>query len=230
MEVYLVPVGRGQYELYCEVEAAAPQVSASHGWWQRILDRFRAVLKAVENEEHRHHEVPAAQGGAPPGPGTRLKRRALRWMAERLAEQRLLWHLRNADRALAVHPDDLDGPTALDRIRKMLAHDLQRHRLWLIVNAVAFVASGVVMPLPGPNILAYYFAFRLVGHFLSMRGAGNGLAEVEWSLRPNDALTALRLAAAMDAPARTRHVQEIAARLGLRGLPRFYGRTGLTTS
>jgi len=224
MDVYLVPAGRDQYELYCEgaPDTPTPHEGTSHGFWQRAVDRFRVVLSAVEHEERRRHQEPQAATGDTPGLGTQLKRRVLRWMAERMAEQRLLWQLRHVVRATATFPDDLEAAHARDRILKMFGHDRDRHRLWLIVNAILFAGSGLLMPVPGPNVVAYYVAFRLVGHFLSLRGATRALTGVEWTLRPSDALTALRQAATMQRAARERHVQEIAARLGLHGLPRFY--------
>lgn len=222
-----MPVGGAQYELYCEVAPVEPAAvhEASRTFWQRAVERFRAVLAAVEHEEQRRLDEPAAEAEAAPGLGTRLKRRLLRWLAERIAEQRLLWHLRQVDHATAAFPDDIDAARALDQIRTMLARDRDRHRLWMVVNAAAFVGSGLLMPVPGPNVVAYYFAFRLVGHFLSYRGAQKGLAGVEWHPRPLEMLTALRDAAGLERAAREKRVHEIAERLGLRGLPRFYLRT-----
>lgn len=230
MEVYVVPVGGERYELYCEAgtEAQVPHDAASHGIWQRVVERYRAVLAAVEREEQRRHHPAAADSADPSSLGLRLKRGVLRWMAERIAEQRLLWQLRHVDRATATFPVDLEAAPTLLRIRQMLGRDRDRHRLWLIANGAAFVASGVLMPLPGPNLVAYYFAFRLVGHFLSMRGAQKGLTGIEWELRPSEALAQLRLAATLQPPARDEHVREIAARLGLHGLLRFYLRTAVS--
>ena len=229
MQVYLVPVGVEQYELYCDVapDAPVPHDDAPRGVWQRVVERFRAVLTAVEREEQRRHQAPPADAGEALGVGARLKRRLLRWMAERIAGQRLLWHLRHVARATAAYPDDLAAADARSRLVRMLGRDRDRHRLWLVVNAAAFVASGLLMPIPGPNLVAYYFAFRLVGHFLSLRGAQNGLSGVEWTFEPNDLLASLRRAATLEPAARDRHVQEIAARLGLHGLPRFYLRTAV---
>ena len=31
--------------------------------------------------------------------------------------------------------------------------------------------SGLLFLVPGPNVIAYYFAFRMVGHYFSLRGA-----------------------------------------------------------
>ena len=53
----------------------------------------------------------------------------------------------------------------------MLRRDHDRHRIWLVVNTVLLVLSAVLALVPGPNLVAYYFAFRVVGHWLSMRGA-----------------------------------------------------------
>ena len=64
-------------------------------------------------------------------------------------------------------------------IRRMLQRDYERHRLWLVVDTIGLIASGLLMLVPGPNLLAYYFAFRVVGHWLSMRGAAQGLQHVD---------------------------------------------------
>lgn len=232
MDVYLVPVGRDQYELYCESppETAALPEGEARGFWQRAVARFRTVLSAVEHEERRRHQEPQVPAEETPGVGARLKRGVLRWMAERIAEQRLLWRLRNVDHATAMFPDDLDAARTRDRIVKMLERDRDRHLVWLVVNTILFVGSGLLMPVPGPNVVAYYFAFRLVGHFLSWRGAGRAVASIEWTYQPSDALTALRQAETLEDGAREQHVQAVAARLGLHGLARFYLRIAVSTA
>lgn len=225
-----MPVGRNLYALYCEIApgAPAPPDEPGHGFWQRLVARFRAVLAAVEHEERQRQKDPAAQPADSRRLMARLKRRALRWLAARIAEQRLLWHLRQVDRATAIFPDDLDAASSLARLRTILARDRNRHRLWLIANVAFFVTSGLLMPVPGPNLVAYYFAFRAVGHFLSLRGAQRGLNAIEWETRPSAALTALRQAATLEPAAREQHVREIATRLGLHDLPRFYLRTAVS--
>ena len=83
------------------------------------------------------------------------------------------------------------------------------------------LASVPFTLVPGPNVLAYYFVFRTVGHFLSMRGARQGLDGVTWETEASPHLTALRLALPLDPALRSRRVEEIAAALGLDRLPRF---------
>jgi hypothetical protein len=229
MHVYLVPVGGARYELYCEIapEALPAPDAAPQGRWQRIVERFRAVLAAVEREEQRR-QTDAPAGRATQGFGARVRQDVLRWMAERIAEQRLLWHLGREDHVSAAYPEGLDAEAARIVIRSMLGRDRDRHRFWLVINTLAFIGSGLLMPIPGPNLVAYYFAFRLVGHFLSMRGAQNGLSGVDWALEASAPLASLGDAATLEPAARDERVRDVAARLGLHGLLRFYRRTAVS--
>ena len=103
-----------------------------------------------------------------------------------------------------------------------------RHGRWLVLYALGFVASGIVMPIPGPNLIAYYFAFLLVGHFLSRRGARHALRSVTWNLEPNEALVDLRRVAVLEPCERAPRIREIAGRLGLENLASFFERVTVT--
>ena len=50
-----------------------------------------------------------------------MKARALRWVAESIAEQRLLWQLRGRAEATLVHPDDLTAAQAQQFLRRIAA-------------------------------------------------------------------------------------------------------------
>ena len=134
------------------------------------------------------------------------------WVAERVAEQRLLWNLRSHDAALVTHPDDLPFDAVMQIVQQSLRADYRRHARWLVVDTLLFIASGVFFFVPGPNIIAYYFAFRVVGHWLSMRGAAQGRDRTAWSGRPSPSLTALRAAVARPPHERDRAVEAIAQR------------------
>ena len=174
MDVYLVPVGADRYELYCEVPDEPGDVGeeASRGYFRRLVRQFKETL--ADAERARRHGHPEEPGG---GWFSRLKGRLMRWVAESIAEQRLLWHLRRQTAATLHYPSDLDEPSAVRLMRTQLGRDFDKHRFWLAIDSLAFVASGLLMLVPGPNVLAYYFAFRLVGHYLSLRGARQGLNE-----------------------------------------------------
>jgi hypothetical protein len=95
MEVFLIPVGSDRYELYCEVPdeepVDAPEVR--RGFFKRLLHRFRDALAEAERERHRAHQ-PSHDDTHEITWYQRVKRATLRRVAETIAEQRLLWHLR----------------------------------------------------------------------------------------------------------------------------------------
>ncbi|HSC29851.1 MAG TPA: hypothetical protein VLD67_21410 [Vicinamibacterales bacterium] len=246
MDVYLVPLGVDRYELYCElsdtpeeVESGSPDTSPPgksndpltaamrwvRGFFQRMAQRFRDMLAEAERNRLQPQESPAEAGWA-----GRLKVRMMRWVAESIAEQRLLWHLRRQQSAVLHHPDDMAEVRALALMRHQLGRDFERHRFWLIIDSVGFVASGLFVLIPGPNVIAYYFAFRAVGHYLSMRGARQGLRVISWKAEQSAPLTALRQAIGLAPDIRLRRVHEVADSLHLAHLARFFERAVVPSS
>ena len=82
-----------------------------------------------------------------------------------------------------------------------------------------------MVPIPGPNIVGYYFGFRLTGHFLSRLGAKNGLEKVQWSDCPSAQLARLRQAIEMVSHEREQEVLRVASELHLQHLATFFERT-----
>src|SRR6185369_16789062 len=105
-----------------------------------------------------------------------------------------------------------------------------RHRWWLAIDALLLGLSALLILLPGPNLIGYYFAFRVVGHYLSWRGARNGLDAVTWTCAPSEPLADLRAAIAMSPTQRTHRLQEVASRLRLDDLPTFVERLGFRSA
>lgn len=229
MDVYLVPIGRDRYELYCEVpdEPEEPDTEASSGFIRRMKDRFTAMLAEAERERRRTRAEREAEKR---GLFARAKARMMRWVAEAIAEQRLLWHLRRQSSACLHYPSDVEESAAIALLRRQLGRDFDRHRFWLIIDSLLFLASGLLVLLPGPNIVAYYFAFRMVGHFLSLRGARQGLDAVSWTCHRCVPLTDLRGAIDLRGEARTLRVLDVAAALKLEHLARFFERTAIPSS
>ena len=187
MEVFLVPIGRGRHALYCEPgdepDTGAP--SGGRGFWRRMTDRFSDVLAAVERE-HAARSHPSAP--RPAGLWARMRGRAIGWMAEKIAEQRLLWRLRGREHVRTLIPSGLDTVRALAIVRGNLASEFDRHRWWMAIDVLGSLVGLALTPIPGPNVLGYYFTFRVVGHFLALRGARHGLTEVRWDFEPSDDL------------------------------------------
>ena len=69
----------------------------------------------------------------------RLRDRGLRWVAEAIAEQRLLWHLRRQHEATLVYPDDLDGTQAM--AITLAEWEGVQDRRWLARNTREWVAE-----------------------------------------------------------------------------------------
>jgi hypothetical protein len=239
MEVFLIPAGAGRYELYCEVgeEPAPPDEEPSRveaarvtgrlqgflaRWRRRLVERFSAIVSSVEAARHgaAHRRVTKEQRTF----ARRIRDRVVCWLAEKIAEQRLLWHLRGHQQVAAWFPDDMLDREAADRVRSILRADADRHVRWLLVDGVGLIVSLALVPIPGPNVILYYFIFRVVGHYLSRRGARHGLTRIEWQMQPSPALSDLRSAFALAPDVRHRHVAEIASHLRLRHLAAFFER------
>ena len=226
MDVFLVPVAPDRYELYCEEpdEPAPPPDAASprsKGIIRRFVDGFREQL--AEAERARRHEP--QPGDVHPSFFGRVKARLLRWVAESIAEQRLLWQLRGKDAALLVYPDDVSEAHARQLLTRSLQRDWERHRFWLVIDSIGGLGSALLILLPGPNFIGYYFVFRIVGHYLSVRGARQGLSVVTWTVQASGPLSSLRTVVNDPPDAREEHVQGVAAILRLEHFASFFQRT-----
>ena len=227
MEVFLVPVAPARHELYSEQadggltrETDAPAT----GLLGRARLRFAEMLLTAADRERAKREGRHVE---PDGRLARWRDGMTGWVAERVAEQRLHWSLRHIEAAELVHADSQSSEAAMATVRAALTHDRRWHGRWAVVHGVLFVVSGALAVLPGPNLIAYYFAFRMVGHWLSRHGAAQGLSRVRWSTRPSAELTELA-AALLDRPeGRRTRVLEVERRLGLRDLAAFVERVRL---
>ena len=225
MDVYLVPLGADRYELYCEepddpdtLEGAEPP----RGFFRRIAHRVRAALAEAERERRQGEPAPDADRASF---FHRMKSRTVRWAAVWIAEQRLLWSMRGKDAASLVYPDDLTEAQARELLKRSMQSDWERHRFWLAIDAIGLVASGLLILVPGPNFIGYYFLVRVAGHYLSLRGARQALTGVTWSVEASPLLTSLRAMAAEDPDAREERVQAVGDALRLEHFAKFFQRS-----
>lgn len=230
MDVYVIPVAPDRYELYCEhdgSDADALGEEPPKGRFATIYANFKEALARVE-EERRSGEARVHEG--PRTWTERMKDHTLGWIAEKIAEQRLLWRLRTESELMLHYPDDMMADAAIGNARAELQREADRHMKWIIIDGLLFLASGVFFFVPGPNIIAYYFGFRLVGHYLSRRGAKHGLTAVTWHSCANPQLARLRRVLALDAHERDREVHEIASALHLPHFAKFFERISVRTA
>jgi hypothetical protein len=227
VDVFLVPVGPQRHELYCEAVdpfAAAPADAPPTSWWRKQIDRFRATLHEAEQER-----VRGERGEAPERQG--IGRWLIRKIAEAVAEQRLLWNLRNETAARLVHPDDMPPDAAMAELRAQLGADFAKHRRWCAIDAVITAITGpLFFFVPGPNVVSWYFLFRALGHYFAMRGAQQGMRDIVWEPAGSADLATIRQALTLDPDERRASVQRLSAALGLDHLAAFIERVAARSS
>jgi hypothetical protein len=222
--VYLVPVGKGLFELYSETPDDPPpdaRAPATAGFWRRLLHRMHQRWDDTVQL--------ASRPGSADGWFARVRDRAVCKAAESIAEQRTLWSLRHFTAVSLVHPSDLSEAAAAAARDALLTHARRHHGWWLTIDTTLFIGSGVLMLIPGPNILAYYFAFRVLGHYFSWRGARQAIDATAWRLTPEPVLAELGGLAHVARSARAARVAAIAAELNLPRLAAFFDRTAVPT-
>jgi hypothetical protein len=221
MTVYLVPVGGSRYQLYVEIpaeEAVGEAPAASSGWIAKQVQRFQSMLAEAERARLRR------ESGEPDN-GSGMWHAIMRRIAETIAEQRLLWHLRHQSAATVLHPDDMSGADALREVRAEFSRDTRRHFRWLIIDGTIMLVTAILLTLlPGPNIISWYFTFRAIGHFFSWRGARKGLNDVAWTAEASPALSSVRPALRLHGLDRRDRLREIGESLDLKHLAGFVER------
>jgi len=229
MDIYLVPAGRNHYGLYCEVDdrRQAGEADARPGWRAALSRHFQRGLAFLEAE--RRGRLAKAAATERRTVVQRIRDRALGWLAERVAEQRLLWLLRRERSVTAHHPDDMPADDAERWVRSELRRDSRRHLFWMFVDGGVYLASLPLTPIPGPNVLSLYFSFRAIGHFLSWGGAVNGLRRVQWTYAASAPLADLRRLPGLKPAEQAVLAREVASRLNLRHLDHFIARMALAT-
>lgn len=227
MDVFLIPTTTSEsYELYYEApDDAVEDVDGddglinriTFGWSERLKRRFFEMLHEAEEWRHRRHEAHPERAGML----ARFRRRIMGFIVERVAEQRLLWHLRRATEVCARIPNDISEPEADAVIRASLKRDADHHRNWLWIDFALLIPSAALTIVPGPNVLGLYFTFQVVSHYLSWTGAKHGLALSPWTFKPSPDLAELRAAMRLSPPQRQRRFHELASRLRLEHLATF---------
>jgi hypothetical protein len=216
MILFLVPVGRNRFELYSEGrEEPEPLTPEREGvvrrWSRRIGVRWNELVET-------------ARGSNDGGRFARWRDALVCRLAESIAEQRTLWALRHVSSAVVRFPASLDAERARTILTTLLADGRRHHLRWLWVDLVLVIVSGVFALVPGPNVIAYYFLFRLIGHLQSWRGARTGMETIAWTYESDAELAELGALADVPREQRASHVAAIAERLNLPRLSAFFDR------
>ena len=220
MTVYLVPIAQRRHELYTEHHDEEPSEVRDGGRMQRWMDtasiRWRELVEQARQRR---------------GQGTfaRWRDAVVCRLAESIAEQRTLWGLRHCTDARLVHSSSFTEDRARREMISIITAARRHHGRWLVVDTLLFVASGLLALVPGPNLLAYYFLFRLIGHLQSWRGARQ-VDRISWSFEGNDSLAELETLVDVPREERASRVVAIAERLKIPRLSAFFERTAVPSS
>jgi hypothetical protein len=225
MTVYLVPAGSNRCELYSEAPEEPVDVGGSatqEGFIRRSVHRIGVRWREL---------VDMARHGNPSGRFARWRDSLVCHLAESIAEQRTLWALRKQTSATARYPAHATEAAARDTLDALLSNSRRHHLRWLGIDLVLVLITGpVFFFVPGPNVIAYYFLFRVIGHLMSWRGARQAIERIEWRLQADQSLA--ELASLVDVPraARAPRVAAIAERLSLPRLSAFFDRVAVPSS
>jgi len=182
VKIFLLPLDRMPSVFYTEddvdanidADAARLQRPGLRAWIGRTARRIKSSL--------RH----------PKGWFTRKMRQLWDALQRRLPpDEPLLAGLRSAATIDVYHRDTLTGDQIRDLWSAYLRRSRRRHLPWLVLNILVSPLSVLLTPLPGPNVIGYWFAYRAVHHLLIVLGIRRVLSgRVETRFHPVSGLDA----------------------------------------
>ena len=184
MKVYLLLVNHEQFFFYSdesEVDDSAQTGEALpstgiRGWLETRWKRFQAAF----------HEADA---------GAALRaRQAWNWLHSLThPDEAMLVRFRSSRRIDLYHPASRDSAGVTSIWRNYLSSRFRRHMAFALFNALIAAPTLVFLwPLPGPNIIGYWFAYRMIHHLMIVQGVRR--------LRRGVTPTSLHAMAALDFP------------------------------
>lgn len=202
MKVFLLKLDGHRHAFYSEGPrevATEPEASGSTRWSDRIVSRWR-------------HRLDHSDGWV-----ARSARRVWKELQRFVGrDEPLLRGLRKTDSIVIHHPASWTRDEALAAWVAYVKARRTHHALWLLINAVIAPLTIVLAVLPGPNLVGYWFVYRLACHalaFLGIRKALNGRVSIWFSPEPG-----------LDEPvqhASPDHLAQLATDCGLQGLDVF---------
>jgi hypothetical protein len=164
LKIYLLRDDEGRHVFYADPPARRKRSSSPD---QRGL-RHWAERKANAIKDAWTHADRGFAGWA---------RRGWEWLSRRTpADESMLVHLRTVEAIEIHHP----AGVATEEVRVLwtdyLVRCKRRHLPGLGLNALVAPLTIVLAPLPGPNLVGYWFTYRAVRHFgalLGLRRAGS---------------------------------------------------------
>jgi hypothetical protein len=171
--------------------------------------------------ERKYQSLQTAISSAESGVGLRVKR-AWEWLQRRASpDEALLRSLRNVEMIHLYYPSQIDASEARSLWTNYLKSRRRHHSLWLVLNALVTPLTLLLAPIPGPNIIGYWFLYRAICHVLAVLGVRRALGEgMETEFLSSGVLDELLLAGNEE------RLSSVAERLDLQSLEAFMERAG----
>jgi Mitochondrial K+-H+ exchange-related len=190
-------------EAVAESESAAAPRRGIRGWAERRYQSLQAVL--TESEK---------------GVGLRV-RRIWEWLQKRIPpDEPMLRALRGVQAIVLHHALTYTEEETRSLWTVYLKSRQGRHMFWFIINALVSPLTLLLAPLPGPNVIGYWFIYRAVCHLLARLGARNARSE---QVRA-EFLSTKALDGSFGVTDKER-IASLSSRFGLSGLEEFVKRT-----
>jgi hypothetical protein len=169
--------------------------------------------------ERKYQSLQTTISGAESGVGLHMKR-AWEWLQRRASpDEALLRSLRNVEKIHLYYPSKLDAAEARAIWTNYLKGRRWHHSVWLVLNALVTPLTVLLAPIPGPNIIGYWFLYRAVCHLLAVLGVRRALGEgIETEFTSSGVLDELLLAGNEE------RLSSVAERLDLKSLEAFMKR------
>lgn len=204
MKVYLLQLTDERKVFYAEpaveeIRETKEEASAGgvRGW---LSEKYGDLQKALVESES--------------GTGRRM-RRVWEWLQRRMAvDEQMLRSLRVVHQIELHYPPSMTAVEARGAWDHYLANRRRHFLLWFILNLLVTPVTLLLAPIPGPNVIGWWFCYRAICHALSLLGIRRA-EEVPHIMHANDALD-VRLAEADE-----EQISGLAQALNLHGLS-FY--------
>jgi hypothetical protein len=209
VKIYLLSIDGGRCVFYSEGPEAVAETEATlprggvRGWAERRYKSLQAVLNESEK-----------------GVGLRV-RRIWEWLQKRIPpDEPALRALRGVRAVVLYHPLAFTEEETRGLWQEYLKSRQGRHMFWFVINLLVSPLTLVFAPLPGPNVIGYWFVYRSVCHLLARLGARNARSEqVTTEFRSTGALDG-----SFDAKDEER-IASLSSSFGFQGLDEFVKRT-----
>lgn len=205
LDVYLLQFEESRvfYAEAPESIADSSEAEPAPGAWGWLQRRYRKLRDAILSSR---------------GVGSRIQR-LWGWLQRRIAPDEPMLRRLRSDMPIAVHhPTTMASREARAYWRRYLANRRPHHLGRLILNLmIAPVVGLLLMPIPGPNVLGFWFFYRSICHGQALRGVMRALdRRTPTIFHPNSAL---------DGTLHDGEVATVAARFAWTGLDDYVQRS-----